>query len=328
LIQVLDRIPKSAHPDLLVGFETADDAGVFRIDDQRALVQTVDFFTPVVDDPYLYGAIAAANALSDVYAMGGSPLTALAITCFPDRPAMLEILAQIMLGGADKLREAGVALVGGHTVCDAEIKFGYAVTGLVNPKQILTNAGARPGDALILTKPLGIGIITTAIKRGRATPETIAKAAGVMTALNRDAAEILARYRCSAATDITGNGLLGHAFEMGTASRVTLRLQARSVPFLPEAYPLAEAGVFPGLIAKTWKLIEARTVLDAALPEPLRIMLVDPQTSGGLLAALHPDDLEAMLGDLRERNVQAAVIGRVESAGDAVIVVEDSGSAA
>ena len=168
LIQVLGQIPRFANPNVLVGFETADDAGVFRIDEQRALVQTLDFFTPVVDDPYLFGAIAAANSLSDVYAMGGTPLTAMTIACFPDNEEMIAILAQVMRGGVEKLHEAGVALIGGHTVCDAEIKFGYAITGLVHPGKVLTNAGARPGDALILTKPLGIGIITTAIKRGKA----------------------------------------------------------------------------------------------------------------------------------------------------------------
>ncbi len=312
---------------MLVGFETADDAGVFRIDDQRALVQTLDFFTPVVDDPYLFGAIAAANSLSDVYAMGGTPLTAMAITCFPDRPDMMETLVQIMTGGAEKLREADVALVGGHTVCDAEIKFGYSITGIVHPQKILTNAGAQPGDALILTKPLGIGIITTAIKRGRAEPETITRVSEIMTALNRTAARIMLSYRCHAATDITGNGLLGHAFEMGNASRVTLRLHVHAVPYLHEALPLAEAGVFPGLIAKTWKLIGTRTVFDPAISEPMRTILLDPQTSGGLLIAVHQDDREALLRDLRQQAVPAATIGEVEHAQPSVLIVDEGGAA-
>jgi selenide,water dikinase len=322
LIQVLDQIPKSMNPDVLVGFETADDAGVFRIDDQRALVQTLDFFTPIVDDPYLYGAIAAANSLSDVYAMGGTPITAMAIACFPDRPDELEILARIMVGGADKLREAGVALLGGHTVSDPEIKFGYSITGLVHPGKVLTNAGAQPGDALVLTKPLGIGIITTAIKRAQVGQEAVRKAVQVMTALNRSASEAMLSFRCHAATDITGYGLLGHGCEMAEASHVTLRFRASSVPFLAEAYPLAEARVLPGLVAKTWKLLAPKIAVSASVAEPLRNILLDPQTSGGLLTAVHPDDLDPLLEDLSCRGVNAACVGGVEAAQDVKIIVE------
>jgi selenide, water dikinase len=318
---VLDRIPRFANPHVLVGFETADDAGVYRIDDQRALVQTLDFFTPVVDDPYLYGAIAAANSLSDVYAMGGAPLTAMAIACFPDRQAMMEILAQIMIGGAEKLQEAGVALLGGHTVCDEEIKFGYAVTGFVHPDKILTNAGARPGDVLILTKPLGIGIITTAIKRGKAEPESIRKVSRVMTALNRTAAEIMRKLPCHAATDITGYGLLGHACELAEASRVTVRFNSSAVPFLAEAYGLAEAKIIPGLVAKTWKLLAPKTEVRASVPEPLLNILLDPQTSGGILIAAGPEDGEPLLKELIQAGVEAALIGSVETPQDVKIIV-------
>jgi selenide, water dikinase len=322
LIQVLDRLPKSANPNVLVGFETADDAGVFRLDDERALVQTLDFFTPVVDDPYIYGAIAATNALSDVYAMGGTPLTALAIACFPDCAEEMDLTSQVMLGGADKLREAGVALLGGHTVCDAEIKFGYSITGLVHPGKIITNAGAQPGDALILTKPLGIGIITTAIKRAVANPETIQKAIRLMTTLNRAAAAEMLTARCHAATDITGFGLLGHGCEMAEASRVTMRLQSGSIPFIPEAYALAEARVLPGLGAKTWKLIEPKISIGSGVSTPMRGILLDPQTSGGLLIAIHPADRDLLTERLVLRGVEATCVGVVEPRSHFSLIVE------
>jgi selenide,water dikinase len=322
LIQVLGQIPTFKNPDVLVGFETADDAGVFRLDDQKALVQTLDFFTPVVDDPYLYGAIAASNSLSDVYAMGGVPITALAIACFPDRPEWMETLARIMLGGAEKLQEAGVALLGGHTVCDPEIKFGYSITGLIHPDRIITNTGAQPGDALILTKPLGIGIITTAIKRALAEPDTIRRAIQVMTTLNRAAAEEMLKHRCHAATDITGYGLLGHGCEMAEGSGATLRLHAGLIPYLPEAYTLAEAGVLPGLIAKTWRTLEPKINVNPAVSESMRNILLDPQTSGGLLIAVHPGDRNAIQADLMDRGVEAAYIGNVESKGEYSILVE------
>ncbi len=307
---------------MLVGFESADDAGVFRIDAERALVQTVDFFTPVVDDPLLYGAIAAANSLSDVYAMGGVPLTAMAIACLPDRAEELDLLSRIMLGGSEKLAEAGVALVGGHTIVDPEIKFGYSVTGLVHPSRIITNAGARPGDALVLTKPLGVGIITTAIKRGRADEEGTRRVAEVMTRLNRDAAEAMLTVRCHAATDITGFGLIGHAREIALASGVTLHFRAASIPYIPQALALAQDLVFPGLTAKTWKLVEADTVLGDAVSDALRCILLDPQTSGGLLIAVHPDDLDVLSQRLAGRGVESAHVGFAQTAQDATILID------
>jgi selenide,water dikinase len=254
--------------------------------------------------------------------MGGRPLTALAAACCPDRPEELEILAEIMVGGEETLRRAGVSLLGGHSVCDAEIKFGYAVTGLVHPDRIVTNAGARPGDALVLTKPLGMGIVATAIKRALAAPETVAEAVGIMTALNRDASEVMLRFRCHAATDVTGFGLLGHGLEIAEASRVTLRFQASAVPYVPAAWPLAEARVLPGLIAKTWRLLEPRSFVHPSVPEPLRSILLDPQTSGGLLLAVDPDDLGPLLAEMAHRGVQAAHVGRVEPAGELRIVVD------
>jgi selenide,water dikinase len=322
LAQVLGRIPKDPNPNVLVGFDTADDAGVFRIDDRLALVQTVDFFTPVVDDPFLYGSIAAANALSDVYAMGGTPITAMAIACFPEK-GDLEILAQIMLGGHEKLREAGVALLGGHTVSDREIKFGYSITGAINPARILTNTGARPGDALVLTKPLGIGILTTGIKFQKTSPDGTREAVRIMTTLNRAGAQAMLAHDCHAATDITGNGLLGHALEVAQGSRVTLRIRAASVPCLPEAYALAQAEVLPGAVAKNWKLVEGKTAAAPSIPEPLKNILLDPQTSGGLLISVAAYDLDALMQDLKNRGVtEAASIGVVEKAQGPALIVE------
>jgi len=305
-----------------VGYETADDAGVFRLDDERALVQTLDFFTPVVDDPYIFGAVAAANSLSDIYAMGGTPITAMAITCFPEKGVDLQILAQIMTGGVEKLHEAGVALLGGHTVTDPEIKFGYSVTGLIDPKRILTNSAALPGDALVLTKPLGIGIVTSGIKFNKVSQATTQEAIKIMTTLNRTAAEIMLRYDCHAATDITGNGLLGHAFEMARGSRVTLRFDSARIPFLEEAYPLAEAGLLPRTVATTWKMIQPFTRINPTVADPLRHILLDPQTSGGLLISLSLKDLDQIIDELKGSGVQAVHVGRVEAFQEAEIIVD------
>ena len=308
----MGRIPHRSNPDVLVGYETADDAGVFRLSEELALVQTLDFFTPVVDDPYTYGAIAAANSLSDVYAMGGRPITAMAIACFPEKSGDMDLLVQIMTGGADKLHEAEVALVGGHTVTDQEIKFGYSVTGLVHPERIFRNSTARPGDALILTKPLGIGILTSGIKSGKTPGAAAVRAIQVMTALNRTASEIMMRHDCSAVTDITGNGLLGHAFEMASASRVTLKLRASRVPYIREAYALAEAGIKPRTVAATWKMIADATRIGSSVPEALKTILLDPQTSGGLLISVCQNDFETILSELVRQGVEAAHIGQVE----------------
>ena len=314
MAQVLGRVPTYENPNVLVGYETADDAGVFRIDRNKALVQTLDFFTPVVDEPYAYGAIAAANSLSDVYAMGGKPITAMAIACFPEGKMELEVLAQIMSGGIEKLREAGVALLGGHTVLDPEIKFGYSITGLIDPEHILRNSTALPGDALVLTKPLGIGILTSGIKLQKTPPAAIERAIAVMTSLNRTASEIMMRYRCHAATDITGNGLLGHAYEMALGSRVMLRFQSKHIPFIPEAYPLAEEGFLPRTVRTTWSMIEKATWVAPHVPDPIKNILLDPQTSGGLLIAVDPADLDALLKDMTRNHVEAACVGTVEKA--------------
>jgi len=307
----------------LVGFETADDAGVYRLDEETALVQTVDFFTPVVDDPVEYGAIAAANALSDVYAMGGRPITAMAIACFPAKGTDLQILVGMMNGGAAKLREAGVALLGGHTVSDKEIKFGYSVTGLIHPRRVITNSQALPGDALVLTKPLGIGILTSGIKFQKTSAAAVRKAVAVMSELNRTASEIMLRHEIHAATDVTGNGLLGHAFEMATASGVTLRFHARQVPYISEAYQLAEAKVLPGAVVKNLQLIEKSLFIESSVPEPLRNIMLDPQTSGGLLISVASADQAALVGELHRRGVgEATAIGTVEAGQAGLVIVE------
>lgn len=307
---------------MLVGYDTADDAGVFRIDAEQALVQTLDFFTPIVDDPFTYGSIAAANSLSDVYAMGGKPITALAIACFPEKGIDLEVLVQIMRGGLEKLKEAGVVLLGGHTVTDTEIKFGYSVTGLVHPKRIVTNAGARPGDALVLTKPLGVGLLTSGIKFKKTSLGAQRETIRVMTTLNRTASEAMLRYDCHAATDVTGNGLLGHAFEMAEASGVALRFQADKVAFIPESYDLARTRQLPRTIASTWKMIESKTRIDARIPEPLQNILLAPQTSGGLLISVNSKDLDAMMADMVQFQVEAKHVGRVEESRGLRILVE------
>ena len=321
---MLGDLPVHTDDRVLVDYRTADDAGVYRLDENRALVQTVDFFTPIVDDPFVYGQIAAANALSDVYAMGGRPLTALAIAGFP-KTADRAILAQIFAGGIAKLREAGVVLLGGHTVQDSEIKFGYSITGEVHPGRILTNAGARPGDRLILTKAIGTGIIATALKFERATPLAVAAAIASMTALNRAAAEIVAALPADAVkgcTDITGFGLVGHASEMAAASRCTIEIESSAVPVLEGAMDLVRGNV-PGGGKTNRQHFEAQAVIAPTVPAELADLLFDPQTSGGLLIAIREADAEAGLQQLRQVAPRAAFIGRVVPASGSLVHVAD-----
>ena len=289
---------------------------MYRLDERRALVQTVDFFTPIVDDPFIYGQIAAANALSDIYAMGGRPLTALAIAAFP-KDADISLLKQIFAGGLDKLREAGVALLGGHTVQDAEIKFGYAVTGEIDPSRVLSNAGAQPGDALVMTKALGTGIIATALKFDRAPAGAIAAAVGSMTTLNRAAADVLARQApgvVHACTDITGFGLIGHACEVAVASGCAVELEVGAVPLLSGARELA-GGNLPGGGRTNRDHFSAKVATTAAVDGPLLNLLYDPQTSGGLFIAITPAAVDGLLAALAEAGVPAAMVGRVVAAG-------------
>ena len=319
---MLSGLPAPSDPRVLVDYRTADDAGVFVLGDDTALVQTVDFFTPIVDDPRAFGAIAAANALSDVYAMGGVPITALAIAAFPVAgfdPADIET---IFRGGLDKLREAGVVLLGGHTVQDSEVKFGYAVTGLVRPDRVLSNAGARPGDALLLTKALGTGVVSTAIKQGRAPEPVVEAATRSMTELNRAAADALAEPpgAVSACTDVTGFGLVGHASEVAAASGVTLEIAADRVPLIEGAFELA-ARNRPGGTANNLAHFARRVREARPLDDSLRALLYDPQTSGGLLAAVASASVPAVLARLATAGVPVAEIGRVLPPSDALVVL-------
>jgi selenide, water dikinase len=305
----LQTLPIQSHPDLLVGRETADDAGVLRLTPEIALIQTVDFFTPVVNDPYTFGQIAAANALSDVYAMGGRPLTALNIVCYPSQTVPKEVLQAILAGGLDKIHEAGALLLGGHSVDDTELKYGLAVTGVVHPERVLTNAGARVGDRLILTKPLGTGVVATAMKGRLASPQAEAEAIRVMTALNRLPAECLERLPVHAVTDITGFGLLGHALEMAAASRVELTIAVNRVPLLAAAREYAAMGLVPvGSFANRNYCASRLTV--APEVDPLLVDLCsDAQTNGGLLLAVPPDQAAPWLDCLARHGIQAADIG-------------------
>ena len=296
------------HPDLLVGLEHPDDAGVFRLGPDLALIQTVDFFTPVVDDPYQFGLIAAANSLSDVYAMGGEPLTAMNIICFPVKSMSIQILREVLRGGIEKVREAGAVIVGGHSVEDDEMKYGLAVTGTVHPDKILTNKGARPGDLLILTKPIGTGIINTAIKGNLASQELVERVVEVMATLNKAASEAMKGFRVRACTDVTGFGLLGHAFEMIEETDVGLRVFVGNVPVLEQVKEFASMGILPaGLHRNREFRVEALLGSDGIDPVDLDI-LFDPQTSGGLLIAVDPGDVHNLLAGLRGRGVKDAEI--------------------
>ena len=310
LNRVLGSLPRQTSQNVLVGFNTSDDAGVYKLDDSSALVQTVDFFTPIVDDPTTFGAVAAANALSDIYAMGGKPLSALAITCYPSN-GNPEVLQQIMTGGLEKIREAGCVVIGGHSIADDEIKFGYAVTGLVNPNHIRTNAGAQPGDHLILTKKLGTGVISTALKKDLVPDEQIVALVESMTTLNAAAGHAVNRYEVHAVTDVTGFGLLGHALELAKASQVSLEIDHRAVDFLPGALEYAQQGIFPGG-QKNNKVFASPSVdVHSNVPAEVEGLLYDPQTSGGLLISVAPKHREKLLNDLLTSDVRASTIGSV-----------------
>lgn len=305
-----------------MGLERADDAGVYKITDDIAIIQTVDFFTPVVDDPFTFGQIAAANALSDVYAMGGVPKTAMNIVCFPSKKMDLSILRSMIEGALDKIKEAGVVLVGGHSVEDKEIKYGLSVTGFIHPARILTKNNIKAGDNLILTKPLGSGIVNTAVKGGRASPESIEKVIKIMAALNKNAADSMSRFNVHACTDITGFGLVGHMSEMVSDSEFGFEIFADSVPVIQEALNYAQMGLLPGGAHENMKfyknLVEIMPEVDPILCDTF----FDPQTSGGLLIAVDPKETDALLTDLIKNGVEsAAVIGNViKSTGFKIII--------
>jgi selenide,water dikinase len=318
---VLGKLARQHDPKVLVGFDRADDAGVYLLGPDTALVQTVDFFTPIVDDPYTFGQIAATNALSDVYAMGGKPITALAMVCFPEKEDTA-ILEQILAGGLSKMVEANCTIIGGHSIRDEEIKFGYAVTGLVNPQRVLANGGAQPGDRLLFTKSLGTGVISTAIKKGTAEPAWIAAAVKSMTTLNKTASEVLSgagapvpgnteQFQVHALTDVTGFGLIGHAREMALASNRSLRFFASKIPIMEGALECIRAGNIPGGLKANRDFAECLVQYDAGIGEDLKTLLFDPQTAGGLLISVASVDAAKLRSALSAAGVPAVEIGEV-----------------
>jgi selenide,water dikinase len=322
LDKVLGKLPRQHDPNVLVGFDHADDAGVYQIAPDQALVQTVDFFTPVVDDPYTFGQIAATNALSDVYAMGGRPVTSLALVCFPEK-ADLEILERILAGGLSKMIEANCTVVGGHSIRDEETKFGYAVTGLVHPRKVLANSGAKPGDALVFTKPLGTGVISTAIKKGKAEPAWIDAAIQSMTTLNKKTAELIVGHNHNAhgfnsqgfevhgMTDVTGFGLVGHARELALASNVSLEIFSDKLEALPGALECIRAGYIPGGLNANRDFAECVVAYESEISDDLKALLFDPQTAGGLLISIAETTCERFLSQARDLGIAARRIGNV-----------------
>jgi len=305
-------LPLETDPNLLVGRETSDDAGVYKLRDDLALIQTLDFFTPIVNDPFQFGQIAAVNALSDIYAMGGRPLTAMNIVCFPKKTLDISVLKEILKGGLEKIHEAGALLVGGHSVDDLELKYGLSVTGIIHPDKVMTNAGARPGDRLILTKPIGTGIIATALKGKQASKEAEETMISVMVASNRIGAEVMQEVGAHACTDITGFGLLGHALEMATASKCGMVLFASQVPIIPYAFEYAQMGLVPGGTHANRNFCHRSLKADPAIPSYLLDILSDAQTSGGLLISVPSDRAQSLLDQLKQRGLkEASLIGEI-----------------
>ena len=318
---VLGKLARQHDPNVLVGFDHADDAGVYLLGPDMALVQTVDFFTPIVDDPYTFGQIAATNALSDIYAMGGKPITALAMVCFPEKEDST-ILEQILAGGLSKMVEANCTIIGGHSIRDEEIKFGYAVTGLVHPQRVLANSGAQPGDRLLFTKSLGTGVISTAIKKGTAQPAWITAATSSMTTLNQTASAVLggagaparegaSPFEVHSLTDVTGFGLIGHAREMALASHVSLRFFASRIPVMEGALECIHAGNIPGGLKANRDFAECVVQYEPGIGEDLKTLLFDPQTAGGLLISVASGDSATLKAALNAAAVPAVEIGEV-----------------
>ena len=311
LAKLLDGIRVHSDPNLLVGFDKSDDASVYKVTDELALVQTVDFFPPIDDDPYTFGQIAATNALSDVYAMGGEPKLALNIMAVPDSLPK-EAVHALLRGGYDKVYEAGAIITGGHSILDDEPKYGLAVTGFVHPDRLLTNSGAKPGDVLFLTKPLGVGILTTAAKAELLEPEELRRVTALMTTLNKGARDVMVKYRVHACTDVTGFGLLGHGLEMAQGSDTELHLQTAGLDFLPRALDFAGMGILPAGMYRN-RSFAADFVEPGQVPLAVQDAMYDPQTSGGLLIAVHPDDADAMYAELRTAVPSAQRVGTVEA---------------
>lgn len=308
----MSGLPKQPFDkNLIVGFDTADDAGVYRLRDDLAIVQTLDFFTPIVDDPYVYGQIAALNSINDVWAMAGTPLTALAITCFPKKGVDPAILGEIMRGGLETLNKYGVTLIGGHSVDNEQIMFGYSVTGVIDPDKIATNSGARAGDEIILTKAIGTGVVSTGIKWGKTTEAVASKSVETMLTPGRYAAEAMREFGVKGATDVTGFSLLGHAWEMAKSSRVTIELNSRAVPFLEGALELAAQGMLTSGDKTNREYVGNDIELGYSIGKETRSLLFDPQTAGGMLISIHPERATDLLARLRENYSQADIIGRV-----------------
>lgn len=306
------HLPKSVNdPNLLVGLDTSDDAGVYKINDETALVQTLDYFTPIVDDPYMFGQIGAANALSDVYAMGGKPITVMNIVGFPIGTLDKSILADILAGASDKVSESGATLVGGHSIDDQEPKFGLSVTGTIHPEHIRTNTGAKPGDRLILTKPIGVGILTTAIKKDLLNQEDLDEVMDVMATLNKKAAEIMSDYTVHACTDVTGFGLLGHTLEIAKGSQVGVTVTSKNVPVLSKARELAEQNVIPGGTRQNHQWLSANIDYDTSINEIDQLILCDAVTSGGLLISVPEVEAESLQKALQDQQVNSSIIGEV-----------------
>ena len=305
-MQVLHSLPKFENPDLIVGVETSDDAGVFRLRPDLAIVNTVDFFTPIVDDPYVFGQIAATNALSDIYAMGAEPRTAMNIVCFPKGKMDIRVLGEVLKGGAEKVQEAGAVVVGGHSIIDEEIKYGMAITGVIHPDKVIRNVGVQEGDALILTKPLGTGIISTALKKGKASKESVQASVASMITLNDTASKIMRNYPVHACSDITGYGLLGHALEMASGSSVTLILESAKLPILHRAPRLAEKGYLTGGCKRNRDYLKDKITVDKSIREGLVEVAFDPQTSGGLLIAVAQKYAPKLVDELQANGVKAA----------------------
>jgi len=318
----LSELPKQPYdPNLIVGFDTADDAGVYRLRDDLALVQTLDFFTPIVDDPFDYGRISALNSINDVWAMAGTPITAMAITCFPKSGVDPSILTEIMRGGLETLNRYGVTLVGGHSVDNAQIMFGYSVTGVIDPNRVARNSGARPGDVLLLTKPIGTGVISTGIKKARASEAIVAASVETMLTPGKYAAEAMREFDVKAATDITGFALLGHAWEVACASKVTIEIDSRAVPLLDGAFELAAAGMLTSGDKTNREYIGADIEIAPAVDANLVKLLFDPQTAGGMLIAVAEEKADALLRKLLEHYPRAQIIGRVSPRGSHSLVL-------
>jgi selenide,water dikinase len=321
---VLSKLPQVTHENLLVGTNTADDAGVYKLTDDIAIIQTIDVFTPVVDNPYDYGQIVAANSISDVYAMGGKPLTALNFIGYPKKELPLEVMSEILLGGQDKAAEAETIIVGGHSIIDPELKYGMAVTGIIHPDKILTNAAAKPGDKLFLTKPIGTGILSTALKAGNADSTVEKTITGIMAELNKTAAELMIKFNANSCTDITGYGLMGHAYEMASGSGVGFRIYYNNVPIIPGTLDYCKKGNIPGGSWNNKSYLQDKVEIKCSLSEEEELILYDAQTSGGLLISVPAEssaDFEQALKD--SGVVNASVIGEVTESSSGLITIEN-----